>query len=424
MARTVTRRIFGSVGLGVSLLLGALAGCGGGDDGSLVSPCKSQLTCGKACDATNACSSGQFCGSDSTCTAECVAGDKRCGDGKHCGENGKCLSGPVIGGLGGASNSGGSSSSGGTEVCASTNVDLGHQLPTVLLLVDQSGSMNAMFGTSDRWITLRTALMDPGMGIVKNLQAQVRFGLTMFSGRDGADPCPTLTTVPPMLNNFMPIDTAYPAPAAGADTKTVLIDDTPTGESITAAAKILQAVTDPGPKVIVLATDGEPDTCADPDPDTDAGRTRAKEVALKATQDAFAMGVFTFYISVGNEVSDMHATEMANVGQGFPRNDPMQRFYRANDQAALADAFAKIVEGVRNCSFQLNGTVKDGGETEGTVKLDNNVLKLNDPNGWRLSSPTTVELTGTACEAVKDKNDHKVEAEFKCGTIVPFKPPA
>lgn len=426
MARTVTRRIFGSVSVGVSLLLGALVGCGGGEGQSLVSPCKSELTCGKPCDATNTCAQGQFCGADSTCTAQCVAGDNRCGDGKRCDANGQCVSGPVIGGLGGSSNSGGGSSSlgGDSGVCASTDVDLGHQLPTVLLLVDQSASMDAKFGTSDRWVTLRTALMDPNMGIVKTLQAQVRFGLSMFSGKNGAPPCPSLTSVAPMLNNFPPIDAAYPAPAMGAMTSSVLIDDTPTGESIDAAAKILQAVTDPGPKVIVLATDGEPDTCADPDPADNAGRNAAKEVAVKAAQDAFAQGVFTFYISVGNEVSDAHATEMANVGQGFPRNDPMQRFYRANDQQALADAFAKIVDGVRNCSFQLNGTVKDGNETDGVVTLDGAALKLGDPNGWRLSSPTTVELVGKSCETVKDKNDHKVAAKFPCGSIVPFKPPA
>jgi len=274
--------------------------------------------------------------------------------------------------------------------------------------------MNAEFGTSDRWQTLRTALMDPAAGIVNTLQAQVRFGLTLYSGMDGAAPCPTLTTVVPMLNNFPPIDAAYPVPT------TAIIDDTPTGESIDAAVGILQAVTEPGPKVIVLATDGEPDTCATPDPQT----PEAKEVAIKAAQDAFAQGVFTFYISVGNEVSDMHATEMANVGQGFPRNDPMQRFYRANDQAALVSAFATIVEGVRNCSFQLSGTVKSDDEALGVVTLDGAIVPYNMPDGWRLSSPSTVLLQGKACETVKDKNDHNVKAEFPCGSIVPFKPPA
>jgi hypothetical protein len=416
MARTVKRRIFGGVGLGFGLVLsslGSLTSCGGTDE-SLVSPCKSELTCGQKCDSVSPCASGQYCGTDQTCTAECIPGDKRCGEGKICGATGHCIPGTDIN-LGGSNSGGGNGSVGGnTGVCASTNVDLGHQLPTVLLLVDQSGSMNAEFGTSDRWQTLRTALMEPAMGIVNTLQAQVRFGLTLYSGRNGAAPCPALTNVAPSLNNFMPINMAYPEPTSA------IIDDTPTGDSIMAATAILQAVTEPGPKVIVLATDGEPDSCETPDPQTPA----AKELAVKAAQDAFAAGVFTFYISVGNEVSTAHATEMANVGQGYPRGDTMQRFYLANDQAALASAFATIVDGVRTCSFQLNGTVKNGDEAQGKVKLDGKELPLNDPNGWRLSSPSTVEFVGKACETAKDKNDHKVEAEFPCGTIVPFKPPA
>ena len=423
MARTVRRRIFGSAGLGFGLGLFALVGMAScsGSEGSLVSPCKSELMCGQACDPTNACETGKYCGADGKCTAECVAGDKRCGDGQTCSGSGHCIKGSGLTlGTGGTSSSGGGSASTGATggVCAATNVDLSHQLPTVLLLVDQSASMNAMFGTSDRWQTLRTALMDPAMGIVNTLQAQVRFGLTLFSGRNGAPPCPELTSVAPMLNNFPPIDMAYPVPT------TAIIDDTPTGESIDGAVQLLAAVKDPGPKVIVLATDGEPDTCADPDPGDDAGRTAAKERAIKATQDAFAQGIFTFYISVGNEVSDMHATEMANVGQGFPRNDPMQRFYRANDQKALTDAFATIVAGVRNCSFQLSGTVKNGDEVNGVVTLDGALVPYNSPDGWRLSSPSTVELTGKSCDTVKDKNDHKITAEFPCGSIVPFKPPA
>lgn len=413
MARSLKRRIFAGFGVGFGLVLSALGGasCSGAEE-SLVSPCKSELECGQPCDnVSNACGSGKYCGTDSTCTAECIPGDKRCGDGKTCNGTGRCVAsnGPDIS-IGGSS----SSSGGGSGVCASTNVDLGHQLPTVLLLVDQSASMNADFGNSDRWQTLRTALMEPGVGIVDTLKSQVRFGLTLYSGLNGAAPCPALTNVAPALNNFAAIDTAYPVPTSA------IIDDTPTGESITAAAAILAGVTEPGPKVIVLATDGEPDSCATPDPQT----PEAKEMAIKAAQDAFATGIFTYYISVGNEVSDLHATEMANVGQGYQRGDKMQRFYRANDQAALAAAFTEIVQGVRTCSFQLNGTVKDGGETQGLVQVDGKTIPLDNVNGWRLSSPTTVELMGNTCDLVKDKDDHKVTAEFPCDTIVPFKPPA
>ena len=415
MARTVKRRIFSGFGVGFYLALSTLGGltsCGGTDE-SLVSPCKSELTCGQKCDSATPCGNGQYCGGDQTCTAECVLGDNRCGEGMHCEGTGRCVPGGNIN-FGGSSSGGAGSVGGNTGICASTDVDLGHQLPTVLLLVDQSGSMNADFGTSDRWQTLRTALMDPAMGVVNTLQTQVRFGLSLYSGRNGMAPCPALTNVAPALNNFMPIDMAYPKPTSA------IIDDTPTGDSIAAAANILQAVTEPGPKVIVLATDGEPDSCATPDPQTPA----AKELAVKAAQDAFAAGVFTFYISVGNEISAAHATEMANVGQGYPRSDKMQRFYLANDQAALASAFATIVDGVRTCSFQLNGTVKAGGEVDGEVTVDGAAIPLNDPNGWRLSSPTTIELVGATCDKVKDKNDHKVAAKFTCGAIVPFKPPA
>lgn len=431
MALTLKRRIFGTAGAGLSLALFALLGaasCSSTKE-SLVSPCASELTCGQACDATNLCGNGQYCGDDSKCTADCIPGDTRCGDGKSCSGTGHCVasSGGITldpTGTGGTAATGGGGTDTGTGgACPSVAVDLSHQLPTVLLLVDQSASMDAKFGTSDRWITLRDALMDPAMGIVHTLQAQVRFGLTLFSGRNGAPPCPSLTNVAPMLNNYTPMDMAYPAPAAGAMTASVLIDDTPTGESIDGAVQLLAAVTDPGPKVIVLATDGEPDTCADPDPANEAGRTAAKERAIKAAQDAFAQGIFTFYISVGNEVSDQHATEMANVGQGFPRTDMMQRFYRANDQKALGDAFATIVAGVRNCSFQLSGTVKAGDESKGSVTLDGVAVPYNTPDGWILSSPSTVLLQGKSCETVKDKNDHKIAAGFPCGSIVPFKPP-
>lgn len=417
MARSVRLGNFGKLGMGFAVALAlslGVASCGKAD-GSLVKPCDSGLKCGGACDAKTACDTGLYCGSDAKCTADCLSGDDRCGEGRHCnGSSGHCVDGPELS-VGGPDDPGPGSGGGNGMTCASTDVDLTNQLPTVLLLVDQSASMDEKFGMSDRWQTLRTALMDPGAGIVNSLQARVRFGLSLFSGRNGMTPCPALTNVAPALDNFVAINAAYPAPTES------IIDDTPTGESITAAAKTLQAVTDPGPKVIVLATDGEPDTCAVPDPQT----PEAKEAAIKAAQDAFATGVFTFYISVGNEVSEQHATEMANVGQGYPRNDKMKRFYRANDQMELAQAFATIVEGVRTCSFQLDGTVKDGGEAQGSVKIDGIDQKLNDPDGWKLSSPTTVQLLGKACETVKDtKMSHNVSAKFECGAIVPFKPPA
>jgi hypothetical protein len=293
-------------------------------------------------------------------------------------------------------------------VCADVKINLDKQIPTVLLLVDQSGSMNAEFAGSDRWQVLRSSLMNTDMGVVNTLQAQVRFGLALYSGvRD--QPCPVITSVAPALNNYGAIDMAYPVPTDA------ILDNTPTGESIDAASTLLQGVQELGQKVIVLATDGDPDSCAAPDSN---GTDPPREMSLEASQRAFQAGVFTFVISVAADADQAHLAELANVGQGYPRNDAMNRVYLANDQAQLATAFNTIVEGIRSCAFALNGTVNAGGEADGSVQLNGMPLSLNDANGWRLSSPSTIELVGTACETVQNSENVALEATFPCGSII------
>src|SRR5690606_24450106 len=105
-------------------------------------------------------------------------------------------------------------------------------------------------------------------------------------------------------------------------------------------------VTFPGPRVIVLATDGEPNTCASVTA-TQEGRRRSAD-AIRAAFDA---GIQTFVISVGNEVGEDHLREIANLGQGFPANDPVARYYPANDPAQLTEAFDIIINGIRSCVF-------------------------------------------------------------------------
>src|SRR5688500_12352195 len=135
MSRSQTRRFFGGTGMGLGLLLSALAvmaSCGGVEE-SLVSPCQSELTCGNPCSASASCISGQYCGGDATCTADCVVGDQRCGSGKTCNGSGRCVDGMgplVMGGSTGDPGGGG----GMNGVCADVNINLDKQIPTVLLL--------------------------------------------------------------------------------------------------------------------------------------------------------------------------------------------------------------------------------------------------------------------------------------------------
>jgi hypothetical protein len=285
-------------------------------------------------------------------------------------------------------------------------------------------------GGISRWEAVRAALVDPTTGIVPQLQAQVNLGLTLYTGPDQGtignddtvgmeDPdfietevCPYLVQVPIALNNFTPIETAYRPLVIRNNSR----GQTPTGESIEASVPALTGldpVAFPGRKVLVLATDGEPDLCADGD-DEEGGRMRSVE----AVQAAFDLGVTTYVISVGDDVGEQHLRELANLGQGFPADDPMDRFYRANDAASLAQAFEDIVNGVRDCVFTLDGMVTGTGD-DGSVTVDGTTLTFGDPNGWRLNDPTTVELTGTACELVR-MGDHQIDISFPCGVVIPI----
>ncbi|MBK8937448.1 MAG: VWA domain-containing protein [Polyangiaceae bacterium] len=366
--------------------------------------------CGKACVDDFSCADGMHCGGDGTCTAECLQGGDECGEGQTCSSTGRCEDGS--GGFGGGegastTNFGDGGNGGGTGeggACPSVQITFAPTTPTVLLLVDQSGSMTESFGNGNRWDVLYDTLMDSNNGIVAQLEDQVRFGFALYTGQDGT--CPLLSEVNIALGNYDEIDAVYGN--AGP------LGDTPTGDSITAVLPELLAFAEPGPKAIVLATDGEPDTCEVPNPQTGQGE------AIAAAQAAFNAGVTLYIIAVGGDVSAQHQQDMANAGTGKPLDGSQGNspYYPANDQSALANAFTEIINGVRSCILTLEGTVDPTKAGEGQVFLDGMELGYNDPNGWQLNSPSEIELLGTACETIQDGN-HTVTGDFDCGIIGP-----
>jgi hypothetical protein len=385
-----------------ALVLGGFIIVSCGSDSSEDTPCEGKLkdVCGRDCDTDADCAAGTYCGPDGKCTADCLDASD-CDDGEFCSANGKCLTGIQL--------DSGSGGGGGGDGCIAVDVTFEKQIPTVVLLIDQSGSMEEQFGgAGTRWNVVKNALMDPNTGIVNQLEAEVRFGLSLYTSHDGnsGGTCPILTSVlPPALNNYDAINAVYgPANSDG---------ETPTGESIDAVAAVLAPFAEPGPKAIVLATDGEPDTCAVPNPQN------GQPESIQAAQDAYAQDISTYIISVGADVSLGHLQDMANAGVGLPvggsQNAP---FYQALDQAALVKAFNDIIYGVRPCTFKLNGTVDTAQAGKGTVILDSNPLGYQDPDGWQLSAPDEVELLGAACQAIKT-GDHSLSINFPCGAFTP-----
>lgn len=300
----------------------------------------------------------------------------------------------------------GGAGAGGEDACAEVQISFEQQTPTVVLLIDQSGSMDADFGTGDRWTSVYDALLDPVDGVVAKLQGGVRFGMTLYTSAGGNDggTCPMLQEVNPALDNYEALNTLYSGNSPQGDT--------PTGESLTPVADLLAADLEPGPKVIVLATDGEPDSCAVPNPQ------EGQPEATAGAEYAYLLGVETYVISVGGQVSAEHLQHMANAGVGLPidgnQNAP---YYEALDPQSLVDHFETIINGVRDCVLTLEGEIDPDLANQGTVMLDSEKLGYNHPDGWKVNSSTEIELVGAACDAIQS-GDHAIDVSFPCGAVI------
>jgi hypothetical protein len=302
--------------------------------------------------------------------------------------------------------------------CARVEVALGPVTPTVLILIDRSGTMTDPFGGApSRWAALYRTLMRPGSGVISRLEESVRFGIAAYTARDqdndGAveGACPRMNVVEPALGNRGAIEEVY-RPLAP-------LDETPTGAAVESALASLAAVSEDGPKILVLATDGEPDTCATPNPN---GSAQARSAALAAVEAAFAAEVRTYAISVGgdavgNPQAQRHMQELANAGVGLPPGgDEQAPLYVALEPDALVAAFDQIIGGVRTCTFTLEGEVGEEHAPGGTVTLDGEELTYGVD--WRLIDSMTLELLGAACDAVMAGGEHEVRAYFTCEAIV------
>ena len=293
-----------------------------------------------------------------------------------------------------------------TMDCPSAEVQFEPVVPTVILLIDQSGSMTAGFDGTNRWNAVRDALIDPTTGVIATLQDTVRFGLALYTsnGGDAGGECPIITDVIPVVGNLAAITDVYEDESPSGDT--------PTGDSVDAVVAALADDMEEGPKIIVLATDGEPDTCEIPNQQT------GQVEAITAVENAFTADIQTFVISVGNDVSETHLQNLANAGVGWVPGDPNAPFYVPSDQDAMVAAFEEIVNGVRSCVLTLDSAILPGQADQGTVTVNGMEIPFDDPNGWQVNSPTEIELLGAACDAIQ-QGDVDITVVFTCEAIVP-----
>jgi hypothetical protein len=419
---------------GVLLALStALAACGS-DAPATAGPCgRGELpACGTSCSSLSVCPTGLHC-TEGACQAECTSASaaQDCGRGKLCNDDGRCMDDPdaeedggedgpdggSAGGSGGGDGGGGLGGSGldggeDSQVCGRVVLDTTPKTPNVMLIIDRSSSMDEPFGSADRWTALKDSLLAPN-GMIAELQNVVRFGATWYSASNGQDvpaiaECPVLVEVNIALDNFEAIRTGYPAD---------MIEDTPTGDSIEAVlAKLTNNGLDPpssqDPTIFILATDGEPDTCEQLDPQN------GQQESIDAVKHAFTLGIKTYVIAVANEgdLSQQHLNDLANAGVGN-MGGPQAPSYRPNSDQGLRDALRDIISGVVSCDVRLEGTVT-GEPCEAEVTIGATRLTCNDANGFELLGPSEVRLNGNACEELKAGKG--LTASFPCGGAIPI----
>ncbi len=297
------------------------------------------------------------------------------------------------------------------EVCADIELTVTPEIPTVLIVVDQSGSMENAFGSTDRWNAVRNSLLASPGGLIDELDEIIRFGLALYTSNGGAPPCPLVAYVDPDLYNYGAINAVYSTAEP--------IGDTPTGESIETVSDFLVALGWEGPAALILATDGEPDTCANPSPDTEAEREAARAVTIAAVERAFGLGIQTYVISVGEgSVSASHLQDIANAGLGLTPADPDAPYWVAGDDAALQDALRSIISETLSCVFELNGRLNVEEACFGTVELNDRTLVCDDPDGWRALDETHIEIMGEACDEVTSGDPFELFATFPCDVAV------
>ena len=363
----------------------------------------------------------------------------------------------------------------GRPICMEGQYTFVPKTPTVFLLVDQSGSMfgcrtqgGAMTGSEctnhadTSWYPLRDGVLQ----VVQQLGSMVRFGFAAFTGEMGDAVCPQLDPVAPALDNYAPISMRYDAllpPRKG---------ETPTKNALVDVGTILAADQAPGEKFILFVTDGQPDYCDDGNPLCPPDNVVAELQTLQKT------GVNTLVFGISSPlttISDAVLAAFANAGAGQPvaplAADPNAIYdqcagvpgwqadfamtgkpamrpstigdYAAPDaglgtatvfkpdltnQTALVNEISAALSGVKSCIFDLGNL--GGGKpikvdltqlAQAHVLIMGTEVPLDDAtnmNGWRMNSPTQLELTGTACDTWRMPNNMTIDFQFPCAIII------
>jgi hypothetical protein len=283
-------------------------------------------------------------------------------------------------------------------------VRLDRLAPDMLLLLDRSGSMaNQEDDTRcptgqpcmSKWSETTMAINQ----VVKETEGNLRWGLKYFANNSTCGVTPGVA-VAVGLNNAMAIsDSIMATQPAGS---------TPTRLAVASAADYLMSLTDPNPKFLLLATDGEPN-CA-PGQAADADDIAGAIAAVKMLADA---GIPVYVIGIGNVATLVSNLSMLAMAGGRPQQG-LTAYYPVASSGDLADALRAIGAQSMPCTYALPFLPADLAHVSIQVAGTSIPRDHNRAEGWDYDdSLKTIQLYGTWC--AKDQAHMLAGIDFIAG---------
>ena len=331
--------------------------------------------------------------------------------------------------LGGSGNStstsaGGTDSSSTSTGCLQQNVTIESLPPDIMIVMDRSLSMtddendkacaggsmsgDGLCGDLSKW----HLTIVPLESVVSNTQNDVSWG--MFWLGDEAQQCgvsqsPVVPIIPVGQDSYGPIQTAL-------DTNTFTgAAGTPTASVIKNATAYMRTLTDPNPKFLLLATDGEPN-CANGNLQSNdqTGATNAIAAAANA-------GIGTFVIGIGDVSAAVGALNSAAQAGGYPQQNAATSYYAVSDTETLKTVLNSIIGIATSCTIPLTSTPQNVDEWKIAITATDSSGTIGEvPNsatdGWAYTdtSRTSVTLVGTYCDGMKNGDYKDFTFRFTC----------
>jgi hypothetical protein len=254
-------------------------------------------------------------------------------------------------------------------------------------------------GCTERWPALTSAVK-----AAIDATPQINWGLKFFSSSSsgqGSGAC--------KVNNG--VDVAINPVAAATTVATIERDiagttpggSTPTAAGITNATAYLKTVKDQNKKVILLATDGDPNCKAG------AGDTTPDVPGAEAAIAAALAAGFKVYV-VGISPADYVATLKKFAVAGGTGD-----YYPATSATDLTNALASISKAASSCTFTITAPSANSDTSNIAVYVGVNLVANDPANGWSLgASGLSVTLNGSICDAVTAGTAGDVKVYFGC----------